>query len=94
LARKNIVDLQSAQVQMLMALQDFEIAADQTQNVMGTGYVILRYQGFLVGIGVNCEYLNLIESPCCLNRKCYRREVVASKVGRVIMFRFRKSYCG
>ena len=62
LARKNIVDLQPAQVQMLMGRQDFEIAADQTQNVMGTGYVILRYQGFVVGLGVYREHLNLIES--------------------------------
>ncbi len=62
LAHKSIVDLEPEQVQLFIGRQDFEIGADQTQNVTDTGYVMLRYQGFVMGLGVYRAHLNLVES--------------------------------
>jgi NOL1/NOP2/fmu family ribosome biogenesis protein len=62
LAVKNVINLEPEQVQAFMARQDFEIDVVQVQNVSGTGYVVLRYQEIVVGLGVYREHLNLVES--------------------------------
>lgn len=62
LASKNVVDLEAAQVQAFMGRQDFEVDAAQVQNVSGTGYIILRYRGRVVGLGVYRQHLSLVES--------------------------------
>ena len=50
-ASKNVIDLEPEQVQTFMSRQDFGIGSAQTEKVSGTGYVILRYEGFVVGLG-------------------------------------------
>ncbi|NHZ71887.1 MAG: RNA methyltransferase [Aquificales bacterium] len=62
LATKNVIDLQPEQVQMFIGRQDFDIGAAQVQNVSGTGYIVLRYKGFVAGLGVYREHLGLVES--------------------------------
>ncbi|PID85291.1 MAG: RNA methyltransferase [Chloroflexi bacterium] len=61
-ARDNVIDLQPEQVQAFMARQDFHVDAAQVVDVSGTGYVILRYRGYVVGLGVYRQHLGLVES--------------------------------
>ena len=62
LASKNVVDLEPEQVVAFMGREDFEVDVAQVQTVSGTGYVILRYQEIVVGMGVYREHLGLVES--------------------------------
>ena len=62
LACKNVVDLQPEQLVAFMGRRDFHIEGAQVQNVSGTGYVMLRYQGIVVGLGVYRQHLHLVES--------------------------------
>ncbi len=61
-ATKNMIDLEPEQVQTFMARQNFNVAPAQLADVSGTGYVILRYRGYVVGLGVYREHLGLVES--------------------------------
>jgi NOL1/NOP2/fmu family ribosome biogenesis protein len=61
-ATRNIIDLEPEQVQAFMNREDFGITAVQSTHSTGTGYIILRYHGFPLGIGVHRPAQGIVES--------------------------------
>ncbi|MCA9961480.1 MAG: NOL1/NOP2/sun family putative RNA methylase [Anaerolineales bacterium] len=62
LATRNTIDLEPEQVANYVARHDFKISATQASHCTGTGYIILRYQGFTMGVGVYRAHAGLVES--------------------------------
>ncbi|HEX6386077.1 MAG TPA: RsmB/NOP family class I SAM-dependent RNA methyltransferase [Anaerolineae bacterium] len=51
-ARRNVIDLEAEQAEAYLSRQDFALTAGQARYCTGTGYVLLRYQNFVLGVGV------------------------------------------
>ncbi|MCB8988633.1 MAG: methyltransferase domain-containing protein [Ardenticatenaceae bacterium] len=62
LAQQNVLDLSHEQVQAYLARREFEATAGQTAVCSGTGYVLVRHQGFPLGIGVYRANRGTVES--------------------------------
>ena len=62
LATRHVVDLDAAQAQTYLARQDFGLLAQQAATCDGTGYVLVRYQGMPLGIGVYRVRQGFLES--------------------------------
>jgi len=62
LAQRNVLDLTHEQVRAYLARQEFGATAGQTAQCHGTGYVIVRHQGFPLGIGVYRANRGIVES--------------------------------
>lgn len=61
-AEQNVIDLEPEQVGAFMNREDFGITAVQSTRTTGTGYVILRYHGFPLGVGVHRPAQGIVES--------------------------------
>lgn len=51
-AMRNVVDLDSAQAEAFMARETVRPSADQTERCTGTGYVIVRHDDIVLGVGL------------------------------------------
>ncbi|MCA9973114.1 MAG: methyltransferase domain-containing protein, partial [Anaerolineales bacterium] len=62
LAARNWIDLTPPQAAAFFARQDFSLPAAQAAGCSGTGYVLLRYRGYILGVGVYRARQGLLES--------------------------------
>ncbi len=60
-ATRNCIELSTDQLRAFMARKDFTAATDQIQGISG-GYVMIRYQGFPLGLGCLQSAGGIIES--------------------------------
>lgn len=51
-AGRNFIDLDGLQAQAYLNRQRLAVSADQTGSCTGMGYVLLRHQGFVLGVGL------------------------------------------
>lgn len=61
-ATRHVVDLLPEQAAAYLARRDTPVASEQVLRCVGTGYVIVRYQGLPLGIGVYRARQGLLES--------------------------------
>jgi 16S rRNA C967 or C1407 C5-methylase (RsmB/RsmF family)/NOL1/NOP2/fmu family ribosome biogenesis protein len=61
-ATRNVIDLEPEQAGAFMNREDFGITAVQSSHTTGTGYVILRYHSFPLGVGVHRPAQGKVES--------------------------------
>lgn len=51
LATKNRVDLRDDEIEAALALEEFRLDEERAHEVTGTGYVLLRHHGAILGLG-------------------------------------------
>jgi NOL1/NOP2/sun family putative RNA methylase len=51
-ATKNYVDVDDEQFNAYISRRDFTVPAEQSRRCTGVGYVLVRYRGFVLGVGV------------------------------------------
>lgn len=62
-ATKNLIDLDTEQLRAYYGREEFPISASQLiENDEGSGYVMVRFQGFPIGIGVHRQAKSTLES--------------------------------
>jgi NOL1/NOP2/fmu family ribosome biogenesis protein len=62
-ATKNLIDLDKEQLMAYYGREEFPVSADQmTECSEGSGYVMVRFQGFPIGIGVYRQTKGTLES--------------------------------
>ncbi len=52
LATRNVVEVTTSQVEAYVRREEFSLTREQAQSCSGRGYVILRYQGITIGMGL------------------------------------------
>lgn len=62
LATRRVVELSPGQASAYLARQDASLAAEQVADCQGTGYVLVRYQGIPLGVGVYRARQGVLES--------------------------------
>ena len=61
-ASQNIIDIEPDQASAYLTRQDIDLTTAQRQQCTGTGYVLVRYRGHVIGVGVYRAHLALVES--------------------------------
>ncbi|MEE2959274.1 MAG: hypothetical protein VYA34_00910 [Myxococcota bacterium] len=51
-AKKNVIELHRVQVETFMTRQPITLKADGLSGCMGNGYVLVRHQGYTIGVGM------------------------------------------
>ena len=51
-AAQNYVDVDDRQFNAYIGRQEFAVSAEQSRDCTGVGYVLIRYRGYVVGVGV------------------------------------------
>ena len=61
-ATQNIIDVEGEQAATYLARRDMLLSASQQKQCSSTGYVLIRYRGYVIGMGVYRAHLGLVES--------------------------------
>ena len=61
-ATRNVLDLEPAQAADFLGRRDVVVTAVQTQQAIQSGYVLLRYRGYVLGVGLYRQTEGTIES--------------------------------
>ncbi|MEX0600871.1 MAG: hypothetical protein WD205_09530, partial [Rhodothermales bacterium] len=61
-ATKNVLDVSTSQARDYMRRVDFYPTANQMEQVMDTGYVIVRFEGAALGVGLYLDEVGRVRS--------------------------------